>query len=464
MSLGLLLKVQWAVAKHHSHSKDHQHHHQHKGHKEMEKGKKSHSDSCNHSYCRIGHQKGHGACKKGHGGCGWRKWKKPLFFFGDMRLRKQTDFNTVIDEKFTEDFRTKFQYRLRMGAKYKLNRHLKFVLRFRSKSQNYHSTSHNFGILDVNKYSMIGIDQVYGEYNLFGKKDDHLKNSKFNLNIKVGKFLPPLWNQSGVYLDKDIQFDGWAVTVPFFDYFSYSLAHAMVRAEKNNSGFTSDLFSPRGAGDFFLTNQLKTHFSYKMSDFGVGFVMGHMDDGKKSKNEVIPIALADGTYRSFESEQFYMLSARWKNKAFPVHFSVGGEYLMSSADNGDKDNSRGFVLLTKAKYKKFIVGLNYYDVGDASAPFIAGDSVRSEEEMSSLGEFFTQDSFYSINKAVNQYSAGVVGFTGFLTQLAWKFSDQAKLNLNLYILKSKSSNRFLAHKTNYSESSLRTRFYLDIKF
>lgn len=475
-SLGLFLKTQVALAKHHDHHQSSMHHSKdgiknkkdHYGschHPCCSKNKKDHRKSCHHPRCSIEHRghKDH-KCHKRHGH--WKKWKKPFHFFGDLRLREQTDFNTVIDkddtQEFTNDFRKKFQYRIRAGIRHKVNPHLNFVLRLRSKSQNYHSTSHNFGILNVDQYSILGIDQVYGEYDLFSKH--HSKHSKLNLNFKLGKFSPPLWNQSGVYLDKDIQFDGWAMEASFLDHFSYSLGYAIVRAETKNSGFTSmSSNSLRSSGDFFLTNQLKADFSYKMSKFTFGFVMGHMNDGKENKGEVIPIALVDGGSKSFGSNNFYMLSAQLKNKTWPVHFSLGGEFLMGAKENGDKKNSRGFVLLTKAKYKKLILGANYYNVGDASAPFISGTSM-SENEATSLGEFFTQDSFYSIHKSVNGYKAGVVGFMGLLTKAAWKFSDQMKLNLNLYLLKAKDSNRFLAHKESHSKPSWRTRFYLDVKF
>ena len=328
-----------------------------------------------------------------------------------------------------------------MGAKFEVDPHWEVGLRFKSKASNIRSPDKNLDIL--NDPVDFGLDRFYAKYTVFADEDVPL-----NLSIKEGRFQMPLWLQSDAFWDFDVQVEGLSFHVPFLRKFDYQLGYFIMRRE----GYVSRFLNLE---DFFLVKQLKFKHKFEMFKFISALTYGYMSDG----DEQNPVALVDGQSKAFKTSHFFMGSLQGKYLGGPVKFSLGADFLKSSVDNGDKENSNGYVGFIGGEYKRWSLKLSYFSIGDASAPFIGGgELVEGDATSAAHGEFFSQSSFRSIK------SGGNIGFNGFKPLVKFTLSDRVSFILVMFTFKPKETNKFKAAQTEYNKTTYRYGLNMDIKF
>ena len=349
-----------------------------------------------------------------------------LNLFGDFRFRAElNDVDTTGVDK-----RERQRLRLRIGGNYQTAvESLSFGFRLATGSGNSLNSPHDtFDTGTVADNSAFGLDRAYMLWKF-------LESGV----LIIGKQGYPLWNQTEVMWDTDIQPEGFAAayTASLGDAGSLTAAAAYYYVVENglqDGWFDNDTLTAWQVAHQGAFNDVKT----------VVAVTGmHGTDGD---NGTSFRPTGSTNTEATPEPAFYQVSGQVKFAFDQYKLLLGGDYNFSDWNETGDDHDAGYVIQGRVNTGPYGVRYYYYDIEEASVPFY-GDASLS------------QDNFQNINSG-----GGLTGFEGHRIQLDYKIASGVAADFRIYIVEGKSNNRFTNLAETASLKSNRYQFNLNMKF
>ncbi len=337
----------------------------------------------------------------------------PLKISGDLRFRDDIDLREGDGIESDAERRWRPRLRARLGLAYAtavegLSIGMRFASNVGSPGNSPHQT---FSLTEVN---VLTVDRAFFKYAPWK-----------SVSFTAGKHGWPLWQQTEVFWDEDIQPEGFTLA-GVVDLGGGGKIHLVVGdyfLDNNgwSEGFTENdellVGQVRYGGDFgVLSPTLAFSFAKSNSSF---------TDAAIDPNAGMPSA-----GHTFEEPLFWSASVQVKLNDLPVGVKLGFDLHRSDAEADTMEAPHTAGMVGQLRLSKGVVGVRYYyyDVEEAAAPFFTNAAL-------------TQDNF------PNSRGGGLAGFIGHRVQLDWKVAKNVGADLRVYMQEGKDDNELAFAET-----------------
>ncbi|MDP6624875.1 MAG: putative porin [Nitrospinota bacterium] len=350
-----------------------------------------------------------------------------LKLFGDFRMRFEFDDR---GGSFTgdDDSRERPRLRLRFGGKYQSSiDNVAFGFRLATGTNSINSPHDTFQTAVTTDNTNFGLDRAFAT----------VKFLESGIII-VGKQGYPLWQQTEVMWDEDIQPEGFAAAYTASLGGAGSLTAAAAYYYLVNNSWESGLFD----NDTFTAWQV----AHKGTFNGIKTVIAatglHGSDGADAG-----VFTPTGSTNTEASPDpaFYMVSGQVNFKFDQLKIRVGGDYHFSDWNETGDDHDTGYVVHGRVNMDKWGVRYYYYDIEEASVPFYGNATL-------------SQDNF------PNSRGGGLTGFEGHRIQLDYKLAKDVSSDFRIYLQEGKSDNRFSSLAESADREINRYQLNINVKF
>jgi len=352
-----------------------------------------------------------------------------LKLFGDFRMRFEFDYrNLEAGNTSTSDSRERPRVRLRFGGKYQTSMdNVAFGFRLATGTNSVNSPHDTFQTAVTGDNTNFGLDRAYAT----------VKFLESGILI-VGKQGYPLFQQTEVMWDEDIQPEGFAAayTASLGDAGSLTAAAAYYYLVNNSWA------------DGFFDNDTLTAWqvAHKGKFNGIGTVVAvtgiHAGDGDDDGD----FAPTGSTNTAASPEPaFYQVSGQVNFKFNEIKIRVGGDYHFSDWTETGDDHDTGYVFHGRVRTGPYGIRYYYYDIEEASVPFYGNNSL-------------SQDNF------PNSQGGGLTGFEGHRIQFDYKFAKDVNADFRIYLQEGKSDNRFTSMAEVATREINRYQINFNVKF
>lgn len=359
-----------------------------------------------------------------------------LTLSGDFRFRYDFDTRSGTGIPSTADNREVPQLRARFGANYQSAIDwLSFGLRISTNDSDLQNPNQTFSAVMANGFNL---DRAF----LVAK---FLETGA----VIVGKQAYPLWQQTEVMWDEDIQPEGFAIAYQADLAGAGNLTAAVAHFYLNNNAYQGGLFDNdtleawqvHWTGQF---NQVKPTLAFTGQHILRESTAGVCASG--TLGGLAPGVPTGSAATGCQETDFYMVSGQLQGAVNDVKLLVGLDYHFSSWNEptGD-DNDNGIVGQIRANLDKYGVRYYYYWVEEAAAPFYGNVSLSQNNFNSSGG------------------GAGVTGFQGHRIQFDYAAAENVSADFRIYLLDGESDNIF-ALATTPTHDYNRYQLNINLKF
>ena len=329
-----------------------------------------------------------------------------LKLFGDLRIRFEFDERGG-SYTGTSDNRERPRYRLRYGGKYQTALdNVSFGFRFATGGNlNSPHVDMDTGAGRTNHGDAFDVNRAFAVVK-FGEGG----------KLIVGKQGYPLWQQTEVMWDGDINPEGFAVAYSASLADAGSVTAAVAYYYLDNNSWQNDFFD----NDTITAWQVAHKGKFNGASTVLAVTGMHMSDGDDDADFTPTGSAATGV----QEPAFYQVAGQINTEVNGLKVRVGVDYNFSDWSEATTDDmDEGYVIHGRVRTGPYGVRYYYYDIEEASVPFYGNVAL-------------TQDNFPNSN------SGGLTGFEGHRIQFDYKFAKGLSADFRIYLQEGKSGNLF----------------------